>query len=796
MRPILQLVRLAWRKPGFTILASLTLALGVGVSTAVFSVVNGVLLAPLPYPDPDSIVQVNTVFLNEKRRIPRVTGGDLQDLETVPGVFSVVAHYYGDASMGVQLRDRAEFERIAFVSGTFFDVFRLAPLAGHWFDATAEDEAVVSIAFANSTFGSPSAALGQTLSVEGQAYRIAGVAPLSLEFPHNAKIWLSMPRKLSNTNRNSYNYRMVGRLSGSLATTNQRVEALAERLAKTFVDNRSKSFVLVPIGEQITGALRPTLRMLMAAVLLVLLIACANVANLQLARATGRVRELAVRTALGATRWQLARQLLAESLSLSVPGAAAGVLLAFWIVGLLVKLAPVDLPRAANIGVDGPVLAFAVCASILASLVAGLAPALRFSDSLNLADPLQQTGGRGSSAGAPATRVRNVLVMSEIALSVVLSIGAGLLFRSFVALDHTDLGFDRQNVVVIYAHAPANKLDQAIGATRMFAGLLPQLQALPGVRMAAEAMGMPEGQYSTNGAYEISGRPETAGPKGPQALFRLAGPGYFGTLGATLLRGRDFTDADRYETPFVAVISQALARQSFGDQDPIGQQIRCGMDSPNWMTIIGVVSDVRSMSPGSAPQPELYMPLTQHPFMANELQIALRLAPGAPVEPVVEAARSLVRSANSEVAMRFTTLEAMVEDSLGAHRFRAVLVAAFALVALTLAMAGVHGVMAFVTAQRTSELGLRMALGAAPADLLGMVLSQAVRLSVWGALVGIACAAGAARVLEGMVFGVEPLDAWTYAAMFALTLLVTVGAALGPAIRAMRLDPLSALRRE
>jgi predicted permease len=565
------------------------------------------------------------------------------------------------------------------------------------------------------------------------------------------------------------------------------LNTIADQLATAFPkSNGDKRFVAMSLRDRLVGPVRSTLYLLLGAVSIVLLIACANVSNLLLARSTVRAREMAIRSALGATRGRLIAQLVLESGVIAAGGAVAGIALALLGTRMLIRLAPANLPRLEDIQVDYTVLAFALALSALSALLFGVLPALQTSRA--------EVSARGVLRGG-SHRLRNSLVVTEISLSVVLAVGGGLLFRSFLALNASEMGFRSGGILVMYAHAPAQTLEENVRASRTFASeLLPQLAALPGVRSAAAVMGLPTGDFGSNGSYVVAGRPKPA--KAPQSQWALSSPNYFSTLGIPLLRGRDFDAGDGFERGGVAIISESLARQTFPNQDPVGQRITCGLDK--WttqpMTIVGVVGDVRQGSPGTPPEPTMYMPLEQHPFRANEVQVILRTA-GAPAS-FSSAVRGVARRILPEMAIRFTTLDEMVAGSVSAPRFRTFLASTFALLALLLAMAGIYGVMSYVVTQRTQELGLRMALGAAASDVARIVLGRAAVLAAIGLALGALLSAAASRLLENMLFGLKPSDPATWAMVLAAVACIALLAAAGPAWRAARIDPMVALREE
>jgi predicted permease len=576
--------------------------------------------------------------------------------------------------------------------------------------------------------------------------------------------------------------------------------ALGNRLAQAYPDsNQNKSFRAKLLRVQLVSSVSSTLWVLMGAVGLILLIACANVANLMLARATERSREMAVRAALGASHITIVRQSLTESLVLAFTGGVFGVIFAAVATRLLLlKMTDAgSLPRLADVTLDWRVVLFAIAACFVSSIIFGLAPALQ-SSRVNLADALKQAGTRGITGGQPA-KLRSTLVITQIALSFVLVISAGLLFRSFLSLVSAELGFRTESLLVMYAHTPAQTDADFARVVREQEELFTRIRQIPGVVQVAGAMGLPAGDYGSNGGYVVDGEGtmmQSIGKRLPQANFSLSSPGYFSTMGIPVVRGRDFTAADGQHAQPVVIISQALARQSFGNSDPIGRQIQCGLDEATmrWMTVVGVVGDVRQDSPASAAGPAMYMPLAQHGSRANEVQVAIRTQgdPDALIDPV----QRLVRDMDPEIATRFTTMQAMVSHSVAAPRFRTTLALAFALLALTLAAMGVYAVMSYTTVQRTGEFAIRAALGASPRAILEHVLFGAGRLAVVGVAIGLALTVASSRVLASLLVGMMTSDAVTYAIVTAVVFVAVLLAAFLPAMRASRVDPLEALREQ
>jgi predicted permease len=793
--------RSLFKAPSFTLIAVLTLALGIGATTAIFSVVDGVLVRPLRFEDSGRIVSVTTRWKDSGRETPRLAGPDFVDVRSESRSFDAVAMYVG-GEMAVRSARGAEHARVFLVSEGFFDVFRLKAAAGRLFTADEEKKggagaAVVSDVFAVRIFGGAAQAVGQTLEFDERPLTITGVLAPGAVYPDKAEVWIPASIIPLNQHRTAFNYYTVARLKKDIDPRAAQAElsSLAERLARQFPENRNKDLALTPLKSALTGRVRETLLLLMGAVAMVLLIACANVANLMIARGARRAREVAVHSALGATRARLLGMLGSESLLIALAGGAGGVLLAREALHALTALAPANLPRLSEAAINVRVLAFALALSAVASVLAGLAPAWRASR-VDLVESLKQGGQRGLLGGATG-RLKAALVIGEIALSFVLAIGAGLLFRSFLEVGAADLGYRTEKRLVMQTSVPAKDEEGHKRAVRFFDDLLPELSRLPGVESAGAAMGLPASQYGSNGMYGVQGKhqmtPEALN-KLPSARFTLVSPGYFATMGVPLLQGRDFTARDSLDSEPVAVISASLARQTFARENPIGQKIICGLDRPDWMTIVGVAGDVRQDSPASPPEPHLYMPYAQHPFRANEMHVVLRtaVAPESLAAPV----RELVRRRNPAAPVKFTTMEELVAASVASQRFRTVLLSAFSGLAFLLALAGSYSVMAAVTAQRTGEFALRLALGARPRQVSGMVLRGGLALGCAGIVIGAAASLAASRLFQSMLYGVRAADPLTYAAVSVLMLAAIAAAALAPARRAASTDPMTSLREE
>jgi predicted permease len=790
-------VRLLRKSPGFTAVAILTLAIGIGANTAMFSVVNAVLLRPLAYREPNRIVTIASLW-KETGQHGHVSAPDFHDWHDQATAFTSMA-YYEDEDCAVASSSGGQYSHCALVTPEFFRIFLLDPKVGHFFtpDEQKVGAAVISYSYWQQRFGNDSAVLGQSVQVFGRSLNIVGVAPPGFRFPDETDVWIPANTVVpETTSRSGHNYRVVARLKAGITVNEAQTEmtTIAARLEQLYPpSNKNKSAVVVSMRNDMVSNVRLTLELLLASVCVILLIACANIANLLLAKATGRVREIAIRAAMGASRTRIVRQMLTESALIALAAGAGGVAIAVFSSQILMRLAPHDIPRLNEVGVDLRVLGFTCGISIISTVLFGIAPAFH-ATRLDLNEALQQSGPHGS-ASRGAGRLQGALVVSEVALSVVLLAGAGLLIRSLRALLDVQMGFRPEKVVVMDTDVPASGLEGARHATHVYKRFLAEAAVIPGVTSVAATRGLPH-EASSNGGYWIDSLPpiETLSVGAPQAVFSIVTPNYFGTMEIPLESGRDFADGDTYDAPFVAVINEALAEQAFPKQNPIGHTIFCGMDSLKGMRIVGVVGNTRQFGPSTPPWPEIFMPYEQHPLPSTSLIVVARtpLEPGRLEEPL----RRMLRDVSSEVPSRFTTMQAALSESVAAPRFRALLIGAFALLALALAMAGIYGVMAYSVAERTREIGIRMALGAQHGRVLYLVLGQGMRLVAAGLVLGLGAAFVATRLLTSLLFEVKPFDHTTFVVASGALFAVALVANYVPARRATHVDPMVALRHE
>ena len=793
-------IRTLTRQPAFAATAILTLALGIGATTAIFSVVNAVVLRPMPFDTPERIMVVTNTNLKTGNRNTTISGPDFFDWRAQTRSFEALSYFTGSGEASVTVKNVSDYTTITRVAPGYFRVFGATPLVGRLF--TEEEErpvgsqvAVITEAYWRRQFDSDPRIIGSPITFNQRPYTIIGVT--SVRYPARTDIYYPDFIAPEAQSRTAHNYRGVGRLAPGVPVAQAQAEmtTIATGLAQQYpLSNGEKGIAVVPLQDVVVGDTRQTLFVLLAAVAFVLLIACANVANLLLARAAARGRELVVRAAVGASRLRLIRQMLTESAVLAMVAGIGGVIVARWGVQALLALAPPDLPRLDEVTVDVTALGFALLISLAASFIFGLAPAWHVSR-VDLADGLRQTG-KGSALGVRSGWARKAFVVAEIALAVSLVMGAGLLGRSLIALAAVDMGFQGDRLVVLRTTVPVSGREQFARAIEVYRNTLTELRNMPGVAAAGGVTSLPT-LVRSNGGYWIQGGPgpEVLGMKSPQALFTVVTPDYFRTLSVPIVRGRDFNDSDRIDAPFVAIINEQLAKDSFPGVDPIGRTIRAGLDSLEPMTIVGIVKDVRTRGPNRPVQAELFFPYEQHQGPATSLNLVIRTDAIDPLAIGGTAARQM-RSRYPDVPVRIETMEMTMAGATATPRFRTVLLVVFAVVALLLAIAGVYGVMAYTVNQRVPEIGLRVALGASPGDVIGLVLREGAVLVVIGLAVGAALSYAGAQFISGLLFGVSARDPMVFAAVSIVVAAAALGACLVPGRRALKVDPLLALRSE
>ncbi len=810
-------LRVLAKNPGFTIVAVLTLALGIGANTAIFSVVNSVLLRPLPYPQPDRIFQV----LKQYRT-------DTGDSISVPlfnywsqhnQVFDHFAAYSG-LPIGFNLAEQGLPERVpgVRVTGEFFKVFGINPGLGRDF-LPEEDRpgggrvVVISHGLWQSRFHSDPNVTGKLISLDSQPFTIVGVMPEGFRFPSaydfgtGTDLWV--PLQLPLDSRDPANYlASMGRLRQGVTREQAGAElgALTQQLRKDLPESADshEGATLVPLQERLVGRVRPLLLILLGAVSFVLLIACVNVANLLLARSSARAKEIAIRTALGAGRWRVIRQLMVESVLLGLLGGAAGLAVAFEGNRALVAMSPVELPGLGAAGLDGRVLAFAFAVSLLTGILFGLAPALSISRT-NLSDSLKESSTR-STAGGHRRSLSGALVASETALSLVLLVGAGLLLKSFIKLAHVDPGFDPRNVLTFETTLAESKYSTLEPLSVFYRQVLDRLQALPGVESTANITSLPT-QPGPDLTYTIEGRAaENSSGASGDSQYRLISPEYFRAMRIPLIQGRFFTDADTNSSAGVVIINQTMARKSWPDANPIGQTITIAKDmGPEWTDrprqVVAVVGDVKDSSLNEPPPPEMFIPYSQAP--AHLIALMVRVIPtrwvvrtrGGGVS--IHALRQAVLDSDPDEAVASVkSMEEVLGGSIARWRFNMLLLGIFAALALILAAVGTYGVISYSVSQRTHEIGIRMALGAGRSNVLAMVIGQGMLLTLIGVGIGIAGGLALTRFLASLLFGVKPTDPLTFIVVSAVLAGVALVAIYIPARRATKVDPVVALHYE
>jgi putative ABC transport system permease protein len=826
LQDLRQAVRMLRQSPGFTAVVIAALALGVGANTAIFSVVDTVLLKPLPYAQPDRLVAVWGRALDLGYDEIGLTEGELTELQRDSKTLQAVGMYTYDGVTLSSVEDTGAKEpervQLAALTSGVLPILRVKPALGRGFLPEEEQPGrgrviILSDEIWRSRYGADPKIVGKNVRIQATPFEVVGVLPAGFRLPadlageESTDVFIPLTFNRQDPRWISHNGTSVARLRDGATVEQARaeVETLARRMrqehAKYYPANAGLEMLTDSLHSKTAGNVRTPLLILLGAVALVLLIACANVANLLLARSEVRQKEVAVRIALGAERRHLIRQFLTESLLYGLLGGGLGLLLATWGLAALVALHPAQLPRLGDVGIDLRVLAFTFTVAVVASIASGLFPALQVSRE-NLS-PLLKEEGRGSSAGIRGQLFRRTLVVAEVALAVVLVIGSGLLIRSFVGLQKVDLGFRPEGVLTLRASLPASKYREAAGALAFYTQQAERLAGLPGVQSAAVSNVVPFDQSGWDNVFDIEGKPGALenpaafGDAFPNANFRMVTPGYFETLGIPLQQGRAFLASDHSEATGVAVVNETLAKRFWPGQSPLGRRIRFYLDETQrgaWLSIVGVVGDVKDESARTDTKPEVYVPLAQAAFSVagpppRDLTLVLRTDgdPEAAAGPVSQA----LRQAERDVTLyRINSLESFIGDSVAQPRFNTLLITVFAALALALAMIGVYGVMSYSVARRTHEMGIRFALGAGAGDVLHLVVQQGMSLTLAGLGFGLLAALGAARLMMSLLFGVGPFDALVYVQVAAVLAAVALLACYVPARRAARVDPMVALK--
>jgi putative ABC transport system permease protein len=804
-------LRMLIKHPGFTFVAVIALALGIGANTAIFSVINAVLLSPLPFSEPERLVDVWSTRPTRGVTQNSLSYPDFADYRDQSDTFEYAAAYHSTDFI-ITGDDNPVRAQGAVVSADLFPLLGVQAATGRVFSRDEDKNGapltvILSHKLWKQRYNSDPNIVGSNLTLNSKSYTVIGVMPAAFQFPVQndpVELWVTFAAELTPTDgptiaeqRGAHFLQFIARLKPGVTLEQSQavLGTIAARLSEKYPDSNTDWGVAVHrTHDDLVGDVRPALLILMGAVGCVLLIACSNVASLLLARATTRHKEMAIRAALGASRRRVIRQLLTESVVLSVASGALGLLLALWGTDALVAASGDQLPRAAQIGLDMRVLGFTLLVSILTGVLFGLVPAIH-SSKTDLNESLKE-GGRGTSEGIRRNRLRAVLVTAEVAIAVVLLVGAGLLIQSLWRLQHVDAGINPHNVITFEMGVPDVKYDSAEKQAEFFRQLQARLAALPGVETASAVVPLPLSNNNIGISFEIEGQPVPKGQQ-PSSAYRAVSLDYFRTMGIRLIKGRDFDERDTYNAPAVIIINEAYADRYFPGEDPIGKRIRPGISVETgkkpWREVVGVVGNVRYRALNRDYTPEYYVPESQMPFDSMTLVVKTTNDP----RQIVGAVRDEVRNMDKDLPVyNIRTMDDYLAASVAQPRLITLLLVIFAGLALLLTTIGLYGVMSYSVVQRTHELGIRMALGARPADVLRLVVKQGMALAGIGVGVGLVVAFLATKVMTSLLFGIGAKDPLTFAAIALIIAGVALGACLVPARRATKVDPMVALRYE
>ena len=792
-------IRSLLKRPGFTAVALITLALGIGANSAIFSVVNAVLLRPLPFPQSEQIALLEGINPPAGITQSNMSVPDFADWQKQNQVFEQLA---GFVTGGALLASGDETERVrgTAVTTDFFPLFRTNAAKGRTLVADdsqkgREPVAVLGYGLWQRRFGADRNVIGTKVTISGKSTTIVGVMPPGFDYPAQSEVWVPFPLDPAAERRDNRFVSVIARLKPGVtpAQAQAQMDTINLRLAQSYHEtNNGWTVKVTNLRERLVGAMRLSLLVLLGAVAFVLLIACANVANLLLARATVQAKEMALRAALGASRWRIIRQLLTESTLLSIAGGGIGLLLSVWLTKLLISVSPPNTPRFDEIKPDARVLMFTIALTLLTGLIFGLAPALQASR-IDLNQRLKE-GGRSGSAGASHNRMRSLMMVSEIALSFMLLVGAGLLIKSFMRLRDVSPGFNAENLLSLRVSGVSGKYAVGEPRAQFFRQGVEHLKTLPGVQSAGAVLSLPLGgdTFNVGRGYIREGRPATPEEAGG-GIYLVATPDYFRTMQIPLIAGRTFTDQDTDQSTKVLIVNETMAKQLWPGESPIGRRLTIWRDENFPREIVGVVGDIKASLDTEA-GPQMYVPYAQD---ANWSSMSFVIRTNADPMTLAAAARNEFRSLDKGIPVfNVKTMNDVLAISVAPRRTPMLLLSAFAGVALLLAMIGIYGVTAYYVTQRTQEIGIRMALGAQMSDVLKLVLKGGMALALIGVGVGLAGAFALTRLMSNLLFGVNPTDGVTFAAVSLCLLATALIACYLPARRATKVDPLVALRYE